>query len=138
MIKREELKKGDRVLIVPNSFYTRDTSYYNAQVTAVGPKFITVAYLYGDDDKLGRSVKFYNDERMSEKDYSSNKLFLGTEDEYTSMLLVEREGKDIARDLDHKIDYRLGVEKLKAIKAIVESDDLYETICHLYVEQTSK
>lgn len=137
MIKREELKKGDRVLIVPNFHYTRDTAYYNAQVTAVGPKFITVAYLY-DDNELGRTIKFHNDERMCEKDYSSNQLFLGTEDEYMTTLLLEQEAKDISRDLDHKIDYHLGVEKLKAIKAIVESDDLYEAICQLYVEQTAK
>ena len=137
MIKREDLKKGDRVLIIPNSYYTRDKSYYNAQVTAIGPKFITVAYLYSDDE-LGRTVKFYNDERMCEKDYSNNKLFLGTEDEYTAMLLVEYESKEIWRDINNKISYTLGLEKLKAIKAIVESDDLYETICHLYVEQTSK
>lgn len=137
MIKREELKKGDRVLIVPNSRYTRDTSYYNAQITAVGPKFITVAYLYGDNE-LGRTVKFDNNEWMCEKDYANNRLFLGTEDEYMAMLLTEREAKDISRDLDRKIDCHLGVEKLKAIKAIVESDDLYETICQLYAEQTAK
>ena len=130
MIKREKLKKGDRVLIIPNSNYTRDTSYYNAQVTAVGPKFITVAYLYSNDE-LGRTVKFHNDDRMSEKDYSSNQLFLGTEDEYMATLLLEREAKDISRGLDYKIDYHLGVEKLKAIKAIVDSDDLHETINEL-------
>jgi hypothetical protein len=90
MIKREELKKGDRVLIVPNSRYTRDTSYYNAQITAVGPKFITVAYMYGDNE-LGRTVKFDNNEWMCEKDYANNRLFLGTEDEYMATLLAERE-----------------------------------------------
>ena len=137
MIKREDLKKGDRVLIVPNSHYTRDTSYYHGQVTGIGSKFITVAYLY-DDNELGRTVKFHNDEWMSQKDYSSKKLFLGTEDEYMAILLVEREAKDISRDLDCKISYTLGLEKLKAIKTIVESDDLYEAICQLYVEQTAK
>ena len=130
MIKREDLKKGDNVLIVPNSDYTREKKCYKGQVTGIGPKFITVAYIYGDN-MLGHTTKFYNNEQMSEKDYSSRQLFLGTEDEYMAMLLVEREAKDISRGLDNKIDYHLGVEKLKAIKAIVESDDLYETIKEL-------
>ena len=137
MIKREKLKKGDRVLIVPNSKYTRDKSYYDAQVTAVGPKFITVAYLYGDDE-LGRIVKFHNNDRMTEKEYSSSQLFLGTEEEYLDYKQQENEAKEIWRDIDNKIYYTLGLEKLKTIKAIIDSDDLYETICHLYVEQTSR
>lgn len=130
MIKRKELKKGDRVLIIPNSHYTRDPSYYNAQVIAVGPKFITVAYLYGDDE-IGRTIKFNNDDRMSEKGYSSTQLFLGTEKEYLDYKQQENEAKEIWRDIDRKIYYTLGLEKLKAIKAIIDSDDLHETIKEL-------
>lgn len=137
MIKREELKKGDRVLIIPNSNYTRIKSYYEGQVTGIGPKFITVAYIYYGGE-LGQTIKFNNDDKMAEKDYSNTQLFLGTEEEYLEYKQQVNEAKEIWRDIDHNISYTLGLEKLKAIKAIIESDDLYETICQLYVEQTAK
>ena len=137
MIKREDLKKGDTVLIVPNSDYTRDTSISKVEVTAIGPKFITVA-LKWDDGHYGIPSKFYNDERMSEKDYSSRRLFLGTEEEYEEFKVMEKKAKELYYEIEKKFNRNLPYEKLSAIKTIIDSDDLYETICHLYVEQTSK
>ena len=137
MIKRENLKKGDPVLIVPNSDYTRDNSITKVEVTAIGPKFITVA-LKWDDGHYGTTCKFYNDDRMSEKDYSSRRLFLGTEEEYEESKKLEKKAKELYYEITKTPFRDIGYDKLKAIKAIIESDDLYETICHLYVEQTSK
>lgn len=136
MIKRENLKKGDTVLVVPNSDYTRDTSVSKVEITAIGPKYITVATKW--DDGYGSPSKFYNDDRMSEKDYSSRRLFLGTQEEYEEFKNTEKKAKELYYEITKTPFKDIGYDKLKAIKAIVESDDLYETICHLYVEQTSK
>lgn len=137
MIKRENLKKGDPVLIVPNSDYTRDNSISKVEVTAIGPKFITVA-LKWDDGHYGITYKFYNDDRMCEKDYLSRRLFLGTEEEYEEFKNTEKKTKELYFELERKFSRNLGYDKLKAIKTIIEADDLYDAICHLYVEQTAK
>ena len=137
MIKRENLKKGDTVLIVPNSDYTRDNSVSKVEITAIGPKFITVATKW-DDGHYGITTKFHNDNNMSEKDYSSRRLFLGTEEEYEETKKLEKKSKELYYEITKTSFRDIGYDKLKAIKAIVDSDDLYETICHLYVEQTSK
>lgn len=130
MIKRENLKKGDTVLIVPNSDYTRDTSISKVEITAIGPKYITVAVKW-DDGRYGIPSKFYNDDRMSEKDYSSRRLFLGTEEEYEESKRLEKKAKELYYEIT-KIPFRdIGYDKLKAIKAIVDSDDLHETIKEL-------
>ena len=137
MIKRENLKKGDTVLIVPNSDYTRDTSISKVEVTAIGPKYITVATKW-DDGHYGISSKFHNDNNMSEKDYSSRRLFLGTKEEYEETKKLEKKASELYYDITRTSFRDIGYDKLKAIKAIVDSDDLYETICQLYVEQTAK
>lgn len=137
MIKREDLKKGDPVLIVPNSDYTRDTSISRVEVTAIGPKFITVA-LKWDDGHYGIPHKFHNDDNMSEKDYSSRRLFLGTEEEYEESKKLEKKVRELYNEITNTPFRDIGYDKLKAIKAIMDSDDLYETICHLYAQQTSK
>lgn len=102
MIKRENLKKGDPVLIVPNSDYTRDTSISKVEVTAIGPKFITVATKW-DDGHYGITSKFYNDDRMCEKDYSSRRLFLGTEEEYEEFKTTEKKVKELYKEYTMKL-----------------------------------
>ena len=130
MIKRENLKKGDTVLIVPNSDYTRDTSISKVEVIAIGPKFITVAVKW-EDGRYAISSKFYNDDRMSEKDYSSRRLFLGTEEEYEESKRLEKQAKELYYEITKTPFKEIGYDKLKAIKAIIDSDDLYEAINEL-------
>lgn len=130
MIKRENLKKGDTVLIVPNSDYTRDTSVSKVEITAIGPRFITVAVKW-DDGHYGIPSKFYNDDRMSEKDYSSRRLFLGTEEEYEENQKLEKKTKELYYEITKTPFRDIGYDKLKAIKAIIDSDDLHETIKEL-------
>lgn len=130
MIKRENLKKGDTVLIVPNSDYTRDTSIKKVEITAIGPKYITVAVKW-DDGLYGVSYKFYNDNNMSEKDYSSRRLFLGTEEEYEESKRLEKKAKELYYEITKTPFKEIGYDKLKVIKAIIDSDDLYETINEL-------
>lgn len=130
MIKRENLKKGDTVLIVPNSDYTRDTSVSKVEITAIGPRFITVAVKW-DDGRYGIPSKFYNDDRMSEKDYSSRRLFLGTQEEYEEFKNTEKKAKELYYEITKTPFRDIGYDKLKAIKAIVDSDDLHETINEL-------
>lgn len=130
MIKREELKKGDTVLIVPNSDYTRDTSINKVEITSIGPKYITVAVKW-DDGRYGIPSKFYNDDRMSEKDYSSRRLFLGTQEEYEEFKNTEKKAKELYYEITKTPFRDIGYDKLKAIKAIVDSDDLHETIKEL-------
>lgn len=137
MIKRENLKKGDTVLVVPNSDYTRDNSVSKVEIIAIGPKYITVATKW-DDGHYGISTKFHNDNNMSEKDYSNRRLFLGTEEEYEETKKLEKKARELYYDITKTSFRDIGYDKLKAIKAIVDSDDLYETICQLYVEQTTK
>ena len=137
MIKRENLKKGDPVLIVPNTDYTRDPSVSQVEVISIGSKFITVGVKW-DDGHYSISSKFYNDEHMTEKDYSSRRLFLGTQEEYEEFKNTEKKTKELYFELERKFSRNLGYEKLKAIKTIIEADDLYDAICHLYVEQTAK
>ena len=130
MIKRENLKKGDTILIVPNSDYTRDTSISKVDVIAIGPKFITVGVKW-EDGRYGIASKFYNDDRMSEKDYSSRRLFLGTEEEYEESKRLEKQAKELYYEITKTPFKEIGYDKLKAIKAIIDSDDLYETINEL-------
>lgn len=120
MIKREELKKGDKVLIVPNSNYTRDTSVVDGQVISIGPKYISVGRLWDDGD-VGRASKYNNDERMNLKDFGTNKLFLGTREEYQKYKEHEKETLALVREISPKIGVSLGYEKLSQIKAIIDS-----------------
>ena len=131
MIKRENLKKGDTVLIVPNSDYTRDTSISKVEVTAIGPKFITVATKW-DDGHYGISSKFYNDDRMSEKDYSSRRLFLGTEEEYEETKKLEKIAKELYYEINSSLNRNLPYEKLLAIKTIIEADSLDDALAIMH------
>lgn len=131
MIKRENLKKGDMVLIVPNNEYTRDTSVSKVNVIAIGPKFITVA-VKRDDGHYSPTYKFYNDERMSEKDYSSRRLFLGTQEEYDEFKNEEKKAKELYYEIDRKVSKNLGYEKLLAIKTIIEADSLDDALAEMH------
>ena len=131
MIKREDLKKGDMILIVPNSDYTRDTSVSKANVIAIGPKFITVAVNWGDGNYSAPN-KFYNDERMLEKDYSSRRLFLGTEEEYEKYKNDEKKAKELYYEIERKVSRSLGYEKLLAIKTIIEADSVDEALAEMH------
>ena len=130
MIKRENLKKGDPVLIVPNSDYTRDTSISKVEVTAIGPKFITVATKW-DDGHYGITSKFYNDDRMFEKDYSSRRLFLGTEEEYEEFKTTEKKVKELYYEINNSLNRNLPYEKLLAIKTIIEADSLDDALARM-------
>lgn len=121
MIKRENLKKGDIVMVVPNNHYTRDTSTSKAVITAIGFKYITVATIF-NNGSLGRENKFNNDDRMCLKDYSSQKLFLGTEEEYEAFLKEAAMAKEIYNEIEHLITPGLGYEKLSKIKSIINGD----------------
>lgn len=68
MIKREDLKKGDMVLVVPNSDFTRNEFASPARVVSIGPKYISVATRW-DEDNYFPPDKFNNDKNMFEKDY---------------------------------------------------------------------
>jgi hypothetical protein len=123
MIKREDLKKGDTVLIVPNSDYTRDNFVHPVEVVGIGPKYISVATKWCDGTYLP-TEKFYNDEHMFKKDYSSRRLFLGTEEEYEEFKKQEKEAKELYYEIERKINRNLPYEKLSAIKTIIEADSL--------------
>lgn len=131
MIKRENLKKGDPVLIVPNSDYTRDNSISKVEVTAIGPKFITVATKW-DDGHYGISYKFHNDDRMCEKDYSSRRLFLGTEEEYEEFKTTEKKVKELYYEINNSLNRNLPYEKLLAIKTIIEADSLDDALATMH------
>ena len=131
MIKRENLRKGDTVLIVPNSDYTRDTSISKVEVTAIGPKFITVAFKW-DDGQYSIPYKFYNDDNMSEKDYSSRRLFLGTEEEYEEFKTMEKKAKELYREIEKKFGRNIPYEKLLAIKTIIDADSLDDALAEMH------
>lgn len=131
MIKRENLKKGDMVLIVPNSDYSRYDFITHAKVVSIGPKYISVATKRGDDDYFPPD-KFNNDERMYEKDYSSRRLFLGTEEEYEKYKNEEKKSKELYFELERKFSRDLGYEKLLAIKTIIEADSLDEALAEMH------
>lgn len=139
MIDRNNLKKGDRILKVSSSYSPRDSQYIrNLVVVSIGSKYIGCQYLDDNNNAYGRVEKYENDERMSLKDWSQWKLFLGTEEEYRQQLELNRQCRVLYNEITDKLGWNLGYEKLKAINAIIDSDDLYDAICHLYVEQTSK
>lgn len=131
MIKREDLKKGDQILMVPNSDYTRDTSISKVEVVGIGPKFITVAVKW-DDGQYGINHKFHNDDRMSEKDYSSRRLFLGTEEEYEENKKLEKEAKELYYKITKTPFIDIGYDKLKAIHTIINSDSLDNALAEMH------
>jgi hypothetical protein len=131
MIKREDLKKGDIVLIVPNSDYTRDNFIHPVEVVGIGPKYISVATKWNDGTYFPAG-KFYNNDRMSEKDYSSRRLFLGTPEEYEEFKKMEKKAKELYYQLERKFDRNLPYDKLLFIKAIIEADSVDEALAEMH------
>ncbi len=131
MIKRENLKKGDTVLIVPNADYTRDTSVSKVEVTAIGHKFITVATKWQDGTYFSPE-KFYNDERMTQKDYISRRLFLGTKEEYEEFKTMEKKAKELYREIEKKFNRNIPYEKLLVIKTIIEADSVDDALAEMH------
>ena len=123
MIKREDLKKGDIILKIANSMYSKDRIPEEVIVTSIGPKYITVNYIDGQGKPYGFGTKFNNDERMGMKDWSQWKLFLGTKEEYQQELENQKKCSELYCEIDNKLYSGLGYEKLLAIKAIIDSDD---------------
>lgn len=120
MIKRESLKKGDPVLIVPNSFYTKETIVSEGIVKSIGPRYVTVESLY-NGKPCGRIGKYYNDENLSMKDFGHCKLFLGTREEYEQSKAEEQECKEIYKRICTLVNPGLGLAKLREIERIVNS-----------------
>lgn len=138
MIKREDLKKGDHVLEIASSYSPRDIDKISELVVVtIGPKYIGCQHIH-NGEAYGQVQKYNNDERMGMKDWSRWKLFLGTKDEYLQEIENQKKCNELCREIDRRLYAGLGYDKLKAIKAIIEADDLYDAICHLYVEQTAK
>ena len=137
MIKRENLKKGDHVLIVPNSDYTRDNFIHPVEVVGIGPKYIFVATKWQDGSYLP-AEKFYNDERMSEKDYSSRRLFLGTEEEYEEFKTMEKKAKELYYEIERKINRKLPYEKLLAINTIINADSFDDALAKMHCVRLPK
>ena len=131
MIKREDLKKGDTVLIVPNSDYTRDNFVHPVEVVSIGPKYISVATKWDDGTYLP-AEKFYNDDRMSQKDYSSRRLFLGTKEEYEEFKAMEKKAKELYYEINNSLNRNLPYEKLLAIKTIIEADSLDDALAKMH------
>lgn len=137
MIKREELKKGDLVMVVSNSSSTRITED-ECRVLSIGPKFITVARIYNGGETHGVPMKFHNDEQMFEKDCLSRKLFLGNYEAWRQYKQEKDECTNLYRELERKLSVELGLDKLKTIKAIIDGESVHDTICEIYLNQLMK
>lgn len=137
MIKREDLKKGDTVLIVPNYDYTRDGIVDTVEVVSIGPKYISVATKWADGTYF-LPKKFHNDKRMSEKDYSSKRLFLGTEEEYEEFKALEKKARELYHEVEKKFDRNLPYEKLLAINTIIDADSLDDALATMHCVRLPK
>jgi hypothetical protein len=137
MIKRENLKKGDQILIVPNSDYNRNEFICSVEVVGIGPKYISVATKWSDGTYC-RAEKFNNDEWMSEKDYSNRRLFLGTQEEYKEFKKKEKEARKLYNEIDNILNRDLPYEKLLAIKTIIESDSLDDALAKMHCVRLPK
>jgi hypothetical protein len=131
MIKRKDLKKGDTVLTVPNSDYTRDNFICPVEVVGIGPKYISVAAKC-NDGTYSPAEKFHNDEHMTKKDYSSKRLFLGTEEEYEEFKTMEKKAKELYYKIERQISRNLPYEKLSAINTIIEADSLDDALAKMH------
>ena len=137
MIKRKDLKKGDTVLIVPNSDYTRDNFIHPVEVVGIGTKYISVATKWNDGTYFSAG-KFYNDERMFEKDYSSRRLFLGTPEEYEEFKTMEKKSNELYCKIESKFDRNLPYEKLLAINTIIDADSFDDALAKMHCVRLPK
>lgn len=123
MIKLEELKKGDHVLVVSSDWLnSRDSERYNEViVTSLGKKYIGVQSIAHDGTVYGRTEKYYNDERCGRVEWGHWRLFLGTKEEWLNAKEQAKLTRELYREVYPKICEGLGYEKLKAIKDIINS-----------------
>lgn len=123
MIKLEELKKGDHVLVVSTDWLnSRDSERYTeVVVTTLGKKFIGVQAIDNDGNVYGRTEKYYNDERCGRVEWGQWRLFLGTKQEWIEAKEKAKLTRDLYREVYSKLCEGLGYEKLKAIKDIINS-----------------
>lgn len=127
MIERENLKKGDRVLVVGP-----DTECERAMVVSVGKKYIGVQL---DDDEgpcgvvkglCGAVIRFNNDEHMEEADWSARRLFLGTVEELKQARAEREAAMEAWKDIDCKLSQSMPPWKLIGMKAVMDSPTLEE------------
>jgi hypothetical protein len=123
MIKLEELKKGDHVLVVANDWldYRDSEKCTEVVVTSLGRRYIGVQEILADGTPYGRTEKYYNDERCARVDWGHWRLFLGTKEEWLKARELAKTTRDIYREVYPKICEGLGYEKLKAIRDIIYS-----------------
>lgn len=123
MLKRNQLKKGDRVLEIDiKGNITR------MSVVTVGYKYIVCQRLRDDGTTDGKARKYNNDDFMGLIGHSQRNLFLGTEDEYRQQVENEKKCDTICREIEYKIGKVLGYEKLNAILTIIDSPTLGDAL----------
>lgn len=123
MIKLEELKKGDHVLVVASDWFnSRDReNCTEVVVTSLGKKYIGVQEIRPDGTLYGHIDKYYNDERCGRVDWGQWRLFLGTKEEWLFAKEQAKMTRELYREVYPKICEGLGYEKLKAIRDIIYS-----------------
>lgn len=125
MIKLEELKKGDHVLVVANDWFnSRDSeNCTEVVVTSLGKKYIGVQPIAHDGTVYGRTEKYYNDERCGRVEWGQWRLFLGTKQEWIEAKEKAKLTRDLYREVYSKLCEGLGYEKLNAISTIIKADN---------------
>lgn len=124
MIKLEDLKKGDHVLVVASDWVNSRESENctEAVVTSLGKKYIGVQTVRADGTlNEYRTEKYYNDEHCGRVDWGQWRLFLGTKEEWLFAKEQAKLTREIYREVHSKLCEGLGYEKLKAIKDIINS-----------------
>ena len=120
MIERENLKKGDRVLVVgPGEECER------AVVVSIGKKYIGVQW---DDDEgpYGSVMRFKNDDYMEGKDWSARRTFLGTVEELKQARAEREAAMEAWEYIKRKLSQSMPPWKLIGMKAVMDSPTLEE------------
>lgn len=126
MIKLEELKKGDHVLVVASDWFnSRDSeNCTEVVVTSLGKKYIGVQAIRPDGTLYeGRTEKYYNDERCGRVDWGQWRLFLGTKEEWLFAKEQAKVTRELYREVHSKLCEGLGYDKLNAISTIIKADN---------------
>ncbi len=134
MIDRKQLKKGDHVLMITNiclsNIPVRPT-FLKLVVISTGTKYIACQNIDDNGKVYGSVKKFYNNEQLSMLNRSAARLFLGTEEELNNHFENEKQCGQLFNEIMCSISKELGFNKLKAIKAIIDSDNLENTLLEL-------
>ena len=102
---------------------------FEAVVVSLGRKYIGVSRV-GEEDIP--ATKFNNDDRMERSDWSSERLFLGTLEEYREAARKSEESYGLYLDIHNHMSASLGLLRLKAIKAVMDSPTLEEAECKIH------